>query len=320
MNRDSYLFSAGLHVAVITVAFFGLPSLFKPEPPEVQPIIVSVVNISDVTRATKPNAQPQKIEPKKEEVADVPPTPPPPKPEPPKPAPPPPPPPPPPPEAKREPPPPTPKPPEPKPEPPKVEPKPPEPKPEPPKAEPKPEPPKPVAEAPKPKVKPEPPKEKVEPKPDQKKQEAIDFQAMLNNLSKRAQQKPTETQDKPAKPVPQQQIASAQPANAPLGPELSTSDMDAIRHQIEERWNAPIGAKNAKDMVVEIALTMRPDGTVGDARITSSGDMNDPVYRSVAESARRAALYFRETPLKVPLDRYDRWKTLTLRFNPKDAL
>jgi outer membrane biosynthesis protein TonB len=188
-----------------------------------------------------------------------------------------------------------------------------------PKPEPKPEPPKQVE---RPKPKPEPPKQeaKVEPKQPDKKQEKFDLDAILKNLSKRADHKPEQTQEKPAKPSPPQQVASAQPVNAPLGPELSTSEMDAIRRQIEERWNAPVGAKGAKDMIVVIEITARPDGTVADARIVESGDLSDPVYRSVAESARRAALYFRETPLKVPLDRYQNWKNLRLRFNPKDAL
>ena len=53
MNRGSYLFSAGFHAAVIAVAFLGLPSLFQKEIPEPQPIVVSIVNLADQTKATE---------------------------------------------------------------------------------------------------------------------------------------------------------------------------------------------------------------------------------------------------------------------------
>jgi hypothetical protein len=173
---------------------------------------------------------------------------------------------------------------------------------------------------PKPKPRPEPPKQvaKVEPKEPPKKQpEKFDLNEVLKNLSKNAAPQPEKVEPKPAKPSAPQQQASNQPVNAPLGPQLTTSEIDLIRQQIQEHWNAPVGAKS-QDAIVSIQVTTRPDGTVSDVRIVDSGDMSDPVYRATAESLRRAALYFRETPLKVPLDKYERWKSILLRFNTKE--
>jgi hypothetical protein len=48
--------------------------------------------------------------------------------------------------------------------------------------------------------------------------------------------------------------------------------------------------------------------------------MGDPVYRSVAEALRRAALFYRETPLTLPPDKYDTWKTMEIIASPKDAV
>jgi hypothetical protein len=48
--------------------------------------------------------------------------------------------------------------------------------------------------------------------------------------------------------------------------------------------------------------------------------MSEPVYRSLAESLKRAALSYRESPLKVPLDKYERWKEITFIARPGDAV
>jgi outer membrane biosynthesis protein TonB len=320
-SRTAYVISGALHVGVLILAVVGLPALFPPKPLEDQPIAVQLVTMAPETRATKVNRERPRPNAKPDEVAqkETPPAPKP-KPEPVKSAPPPPPPPPKPPAPEA----PTPAP-APEPPPPPPEPAPPEPKPEPPKPEKPPEPPKPKVEPkPKPKPpKPQPPKQvarveapKVEPP---KKHKAFDLDAILKNLKENA---PAPDRDEPARkaPAPQaQQQASSQPV-APLGPKLTASEIDLIKQQISDKWNPPVGAKNASNLVIIIDVTARPDGTVADARIESSPQMDDPLYRSAAESARRAVLQFRDTPLKVPLDKYERWKTFTLRFTPKDML
>ncbi len=192
----------------------------------------------------------------------------------------------------------------------------------------KPEPPAPaiekVVEAPKPKPKPEtpkpPPTAKPEPpKPDEKKL-AADFDAMLKNLTQR-KTAPTPPDPKPAKTPPTaQQQASSQPI-APLGSQLTVSEKDLIIQQIARCWNVPAGAKDAKDLVIDIHVALNPDGTVSDVRIVDTGRAaSDPFFRAAAESALRAVKNPNCSPLKVPLDKYDEWKTMTLSFNPKDIL
>jgi len=184
-----------------------------------------------------------------------------------------------------------------------------------------------AAEAPKPVPKPEPPKPKAEPKPqqvaqaepkpDNSKADAAAFDSLLKNLTKT----PAIPQQQ-AKPQRQQVAAAAPPSSqpkAPLGSQLTASQMDLVREQIARCWNINAGARDAKDLVVEIRAAVQPDGTVTQATIVDQGRANsDPLFRAAAESARRAFFNPACTPLKLPPDKYATWKDLVVDFSPKD--
>ena len=302
--------SAALHVVLGGLLIAGLPRLFHPPPVEEMPVAVELVTIAPDTRATHPNPNLPKPDAKPEvPEAETPAPKPPPKPEPPKPTPAPP-------EAAAiSPSPDQPVPPEAKPAPPPT-PKPPEPKPEA----------KPIekVEAPKPKEKPEPPRQlaKVETKPEEKKPEekkydSRQFDALLKNLT------PAHTAVAPdAPPQPPHAVAaraSSQP-KAPLGSQLTASELDLVRHQIARCWNVPAGARDAKDLVVEIKVIVDPDGTVRQATIVDQGRLGDPFYRAAAESARRAFFNPQCRPLHLPPEKYAIWKDLVVDFSPRDIL
>jgi outer membrane biosynthesis protein TonB len=285
MSRRPILFSCALHLAVVALFFVHLPFLDRSLPEET-PIVVDLVNIAPETRATQ-KAQTPPVPNKPKEVAQAEPQPEPPKHEPPKPTPPPP------------SPPPTPPPPTP---PPPPQPKPPEPKPPEPKPADKPPPPKPD-------VKPQPPKP-------QQKDAATDFDALLKNLAKR----PLSDNQAPklATTAPPPPAASSQPI-APLGAQLSTSEIDVVRQQIEQCWNVPAGARDAQNLVPEFRILMNRDGTVRDAELLNPDQESDPFFQAAAESARRAILNVNcHGPLKFPPDKYDQWQSFTITFNPKD--
>lgn len=313
MRRDSFIFSGVLHVVAILLAIFGLP-IFLSEPPiDEQPIVVDIVPLGDKTNPPpKQNAEAQPEPPKPEEKPEQP------KPEPAKPVPPPPAPPPP------APPPPAPPPPAPPP-PPKPEPA---PVPPPPKPEPKPEPPKPESPPPKPEAKPkQKPQEeldslfksvdKLKPKPatdsKDKTKDMADLMKALDTVDKTDKAKPSDT-GKQAKP----QNVKGSDSNNPNEP-VSMTELDMIRAQIYKCWNPPIGAKDAADLIVSIHVALEPDGRVSSADIVPSARYaTDSFYRAAADSARRAVLLC--SPLKAPPTKYDQWKDLTLRFNPKDLV
>jgi outer membrane biosynthesis protein TonB len=296
--------SVALHLVLGTVFILGLPRLFAPPIPEDLPVAVQLVTIAPETRATRPNPTPRPNAKPDPPIADAPETKP--EPEPPVPTPVPPP------SAETPPPPELVKPPEPKPAPPLSVPKP----------EPKPEPPKPTekAEVPKPKEKPEPPQQmaKNESKAEQKKYDPGQFDALLKNLAAHP------TTPSPDAPPQRPRVASAKPSSqprAPLGSQLSASEMDMVREQIARCWNVPAGARDAKDLVVEIKVVVDPDGMVRQATIVDQARLGgDPFFRAAAESARRAFFNPLCRPLHLPPEKYAIWKDLIVDFSPKDIL
>jgi len=298
--------SAALHLVLGSLFILGLPRLFAPPPPEDMPIAVELVTIAPETKATRPNPNPPRPDAKPEPpVADAPVA-----------------------EPDPEPPVPTPVPPPsaeappPAPEPPKL----PEPKPaappllKPPEA--KPEPPKPAekAEAPHPKEKPEPPQQmaKNETKAEQKKYDPSQFETLLKNLATQP------TAPSPDAPPQRPRVASARPSSqprAPLGSQITASEVDLVRQQIARCWNVPAGARDAKDLVVEVRVAVDPDGTVRQAIIVDQGRLgSDPFFRAAAESARRAFFNPLCRPLRLPPEKYAIWKDLVVDFSPKDIL
>jgi outer membrane biosynthesis protein TonB len=297
--------SAALHIVLGIVLIIGLPRLFEPPAPEEMPVAVQLVTIAPETRATHPNPNQPRPDAKLEiPEAETPVAKPEPKPEPPKPAPVPP--------SSTAVPPPAEaaKPPEPKPvQPPAL--KPPEPKPEP----------KPVEniEPPKPRAKPEPVPQTArnEPKSEQKKYDPGQFDALLKNLA--SQQATPSPDSPPQRPHAVVARASSQP-RAPLGGQLTASELDLIRQQIARCWNVPAGARD-KDLVVEIRVAVDRDGTVQQATIVDQSRLgSDPFFRSAAESARRAFFNPQCRPLHLPAEKYAIWKDLVVDFSPRDIL
>ena len=298
--------SVALHLMLGTLFVLGLPRLFDPPVPEEMPIAVELVTIAPETRATRPNPNPPRPNAKPDVPAiDAPSTKP--SPEPPVPSPTPPP------SAETPPSPELPKPPEPKPAAAPPLPKPPEPKPEPPRPVEK-------AEAPRPKEKPEPPQQMAsnDAKAELKKYNPAQFDALLKNLA--AQPTIPSPEAAPQRP----RIASARPSSqprAPLGSQITASEVDLVREQIARCWNVPAGARDARDLVVEIRVVVEPDGNVRQATIVDQARLgSDPFFRAAAESARRAFSNPQCRPLHLPPDKYAVWKDLVVDFSPKDIL
>ena len=136
---------------------------------------------------------------------------------------------------------------------------------------------------------------KKEPPPPPKPDPAVDFSKMMEN----ALDTPTLRND--------------------VGPVMTISEIDLVRQQIHRCWNLPAGAKDAHKMLISIRVVMNPDGHVRAARVLGQQQMSsDPFYRAMAESALRAVLNPRCQPFKLPLDKYDRWQTMLLNFDPKE--
>ena len=101
--------------------------------------------------------------------------------------------------------------------------------------------------------------------------------------------------------------------------ELSISEIDAIAGRLRACWNLDPGAMGIENMIVEIRASLNQDGSVRKVDILDMSRYNsDNHFRSVADSARRAVHIC--GPYKIfaerYADKYDKWNTLLLRFNP----
>ncbi len=280
--RKGFAHSILFHTMVIVVGYFGLPELRRDLSMVEAPIVVEIVTVAETTNAPAPKPEPKRQPPPKAEA----PPPPAPEPEP---------------EVAAVPP------------PPETQPK--------PKLKPKP--------PPKPKAKPRPqaPPRLVKAKPKRKPKPPDTFASVLKTLKGLQRQKPkpkekSEKDKKKEESAFEQQTAKALASLSrryDTSRPLTISEIDLVRQQIARCWNLPAGAKDAENLVIEIWVAMNPDGTVRQARIQQQERMlTDSFFRAAAESALRAVLNKRCQPFKLPRKKYDRWKTLTLVFNPKE--
>src|SRR5207302_11262030 len=147
------------------------------------------------------------------------------------------------------------------------------------------------------------------PKPS-KKEQAVDFNALLNKLT--APEKPVKT----AKAGPRviQGIGTGT---------LMTADLaDALRGQIYKCWSPPTGAPDARDLIVDYDLSLNPDGTVGRLQMTpgtAAAAAGNSYTRAAAEAASRAI--YQCQPYRLPPDRYNLWRQINpLWFDPRQMM
>jgi hypothetical protein len=157
-----------------------------------------------------------------------------------------------------------------------------------------------------PSPKPQPPR----PKPDETQQ----FDSLLKNLAKNDPTRSAPDQLRQNRPS---RRPSSQPI-APLGAQLTASELDLVKEQIEQCWNIPAGARDAQDLRPEFRVYMNSDGTVRTADLLNQDQLGDPAFRAAADAAYRALKNPACQPLKLPPDKFDQWQTFTITFDPKD--
>ena len=99
---------------------------------------------------------------------------------------------------------------------------------------------------------------------------------------------------------------------------LSISEYDLLKQQLSSCWNAPAGAEIKKDMVVKISAKVNQNRRVveNSIRIVDTNiAKSNSIYGPITESAMRTLLKPKCTPLKLPEDKYNLWKNLTITFD-----
>ena len=92
---------------------------------------------------------------------------------------------------------------------------------------------------------------------------------------------------------------------------------DSIRDGVAKNWNIPPGMAGAKHVHVRVHLKLSRSGEiVGEPKVTAAGGPK-ATQQAMEAAAVRAVL--RAAPFKnLPIDQYDDWKEVTLRFDASD--
>lgn len=159
-----------------------------------------------------------------------------------------------------------------------------------------------VAPAPTPAAKPLPQATPAKPKP-----KADQFAALLNKLTSPAA---TTSNTKPA----DRSVKGIGQMNA-----MTMDLVDALRDQISQCWNAPVGASHPEQLIVTVEVFLNSDGSVAqppqltaDSAAAASGN---PFLRAAGDAAMRAIYVC--APYKLPADRYQLWRDITVTFDPR---
>ena len=109
----------------------------------------------------------------------------------------------------------------------------------------------------------------------------------------------------------------AQGGGAPTGTALLTAgEVRGVADRISECWSVDAGMLGLDQIVVELKVDMDPSGVIRNVR-PASGVPSDPRARAVYESARRALLDQKCSPLPVPREKIPSLNNATFRFNPR---
>ncbi len=99
---------------------------------------------------------------------------------------------------------------------------------------------------------------------------------------------------------------------------LSISEIDMLRQQLSSCWNAPAGAIIERGMQVTISAKVLQNMKVSpnSVRIVDTNiAKTNTFYGPITDSAMRTLLNPECTPLKLPKDKYNLWKNLTITFD-----
>lgn len=99
--------------------------------------------------------------------------------------------------------------------------------------------------------------------------------------------------------------------------QLSQSEIDALRGQIEPCWNPPIGTHNAEALIVRVKMHLNRDGSLARPPVVLNNKA-DPVFAAAAGATHRAII--RCAPYALPADKYEIWETVIVNFDPSQLL
>lgn len=174
-----------------------------------------------------------------------------------------------------------------------------------------------IAKKPEPPPKPKPEKKEKPPEKPSEKPPENSFDTLLKNLNPNAPDKPVQGKIDGDVVRESDKISEEQKNTR----RISSNELRALINQLGNCWNIPAGAKYAENLSVKLQIFVNPDRTVRDVQVI---DMiryeTDPYFKAAADSAVRAVYSPACSPLLLPQDGYEQWKSIVVNFNPEEML
>jgi colicin import membrane protein len=100
--------------------------------------------------------------------------------------------------------------------------------------------------------------------------------------------------------------------------QLSQSALDALRSRLAQLWNPPAAANNPQELVVQIRMQLKPDGTLAaPPMVVNSG--HSPMFIAARDSAVRAVIRGQPFDMLKP-EFYEQWKDVEITFDPREMI
>jgi hypothetical protein len=97
--------------------------------------------------------------------------------------------------------------------------------------------------------------------------------------------------------------------------QLSMNELDALRARLAQLWNPPAGAQDPRELVVEVRIRLKPDGTLAASPEVLTGGRT-PLFLAARDSAVRAVYRGQPYDMLRP-EHYEQWKDIEITFDPR---
>jgi outer membrane biosynthesis protein TonB len=104
-------------------------------------------------------------------------------------------------------------------------------------------------------------------------------------------------------------------ASTGMAAKSSQSELGAMSARLHQLWNAPSGAKDARELILEVEIKLKPDGTLSSPPLVRTNG-SGPLFLAAKDSAVRAVYQGQPYTMLRP-EHYEDWKEVLIVFDPK---
>jgi len=106
-----------------------------------------------------------------------------------------------------------------------------------------------------------------------------------------------------------------------VGAAMTQSEIAALKARLYKCWNPPVAVREAGALVVEVRITLLPDGSLsGEPQIVGVAMASDPLAQVAAEAAVRAVVQCAPFGDILRPETYALWNTIDFVFDPREML